>query len=317
MKENKRKFYQKVWFKNTILITIPTLISVIGVIVSVFPDVGETVKGYLFGGTIILMMILIIFVIFSSNSEENIYKEYEETLQKNEKLLRVVALLDNDVSTKNLIITTFSEVFEKWAKNINSFANTVQTRKQVSDKAWDKESYFEFICRQCRDMIKRYCNDDDAQISVGFVICKENENGEKIVHMIAHSNMGSNRPTACSKEELLLESRYHFAEIIKEKYSDIEVAENNDEIKKIFKKTSITSDLDKYSQYIAIPMYCTKDKLLGVFQVVTKYDCIIEQEKVELLKFAEKNVVPYSNLIILADKINKGLYINPSIVEKE
>ena len=59
--------------------------------------------------------------------------------------------------------------------------------------------------------------------------------------------------------------------------------------------------------------------LLGVFQIVTKYDYYIEQERSALIEFATKNVIPYSNAIALIDSIYKGLYrnINPDQINKE
>lgn len=95
------------------------------------------------------------------------------------------------------------------------------------------------------------------------------------------------------------------------------MAINNEEILKIFNRITRNTDLSKYCQYIALPIYCTSNKLLGVFQVVTKYDYIIESERVDLLKFVEEKLIPYSNLIVLVDKINKGLYVNPQNIQKE
>jgi len=225
--------------------------------------------------------------------------------------------LENNFNTSKFTITAFSELSEKWAKNINSFANTVLIKQRISDKSWDRIKYFDTICLQCKNMIKQYCNNNDnSKISVGFVICKE-INGEKIVHMISHSNPESTRPNACKKEEKLSESIYHHADLIRENNSDIEVAINNDEVQRIFKKITKNTDLSKYTQYIAIPVYCTSNKLLGIFQIVTKYDYIIEKDKIALLKFTEENILPFSNLIVLVDKINKGLYLNPGIIQEE
>lgn len=39
-----KKIYQKTWFKNTILISLPTLISAIGVIITIVGDMGQTTK---------------------------------------------------------------------------------------------------------------------------------------------------------------------------------------------------------------------------------------------------------------------------------
>lgn len=66
----KEHFYQKTWFKNTILILIPSAISVIGVIISIVTSLIAKII-FIFA-TIILMIILIVFVIYFSNFEEKI-----------------------------------------------------------------------------------------------------------------------------------------------------------------------------------------------------------------------------------------------------
>ena len=318
MNRKKRKVYQQSWFRNLILIGFPTIISTIGVIISLIPSLSATFRNTLIVVIIFSMIVHICFVLFFASQEDRIYHEVENLEAENKKLATILAHIENSLITSRFTITTISELTEKWAKNINSFSNTVLTKQKVSDKSWDKIKYFDSICLQCKNMIKKYCNNEDStKISVGFISCKEKETGEKYVHMISHSNPESTRPKACKNEEKLSESLYHYAELIKEEHTDIEVAINNEEVRRIFKNTSRTTDLSKYTQYIAIPVYCTSNKLLGIFQIVTKYDYVIEKEKVELLKFAEEYIIPYSNLIVLTDKINKGLYINPGEIERE
>lgn len=309
-------FYQKGWFKNTILIGIPSLISVIGVIISIIQS--QLAKIVLVTITIFLMIGLAIAVIFFSNQEDKINKECNSLKDQNIKLLAILAHMENNYKTSVFTISTFSELMETWAKTINSFANNVKSNGTVSDKAWDKIRLFDSICLYCKNMIKQYCNqNEDSKISVSFVSCKVDKNGEKWVHMVAHSNPESIRPNACKGEERLSECIYHYAELIKQEYTDVEIAINNEEIQRIFKKISKTTDLNKYTQYIAIPVYCTSKKLLGMFQVVTKHGYIIENDKVKLEQFVTEHVIPYSNLIILIDKIYKGLYISPVQINKE
>lgn len=264
------------------------------------------------------MICLIIAVIFFSNQEDKVYEECEKLKTEALKLATILAHMENSNKTSTFTISVFSELFEKWAKTINSFANNVIANGTVSDKAWDSVKLFDSVCVQCKNMIVRYCNfGDDSKVSVNFVLYKEDLHGEKWLHMISHSNPESTRPKACKGEQKLSECVYHYADLVKEGYSDIEVAVNNEEILRIFKKISPHTDLSKYTQYIAIPIYCTSQKLLGIFQVVTKYDFIIEKDKIKLLQFATDNLIPYSNLIVLIEKINKGLYVSPKQINKE
>ena len=312
----RERFYQKTWFKNTVLILIPTAVSVIGVFTSITSDI--VIKIILTSITVILMITLVAFVIYYGNQEDKVYNELQEKDETIVNLTNILAHMENDYKTVTYEISSLSELAEKWATVINSFANNVKLNGCISDKAWDKVKQIDAICLYCRDMIKQYCNlNDNSGISVCFVEYSVDENNVEWVHMIAHSNPISLRPSACKERVKLSDCKYHYAELIRDKLSDIEIAISNDEILRIFKKVSFSTDLSKYSQYIAIPLYCKSGKLLGIFQIVTKHNYIIESDKVKLEQFITKNIIPLCNLVVLADKINKGLYITPSIINKE
>ena len=312
----RERFYQKTWFKNTVLILIPTAVSVIGVFTSITSDI--VIKIILTSITVILMMTLVAFVIYYGNQEDKVYNELQQKDETIVNLTNILAHMENDYKTVTYEISSLSELAEKWATVINSFANNVKLNGCISDKAWDKVKQIDAICLYCRDMIKQYCNlNDNSGISVCFVEYSVDENNVEWVHMIAHSNPISLRPSACKERVKLSDCKYHYAELIRDKLSDIEIAISNDEILRIFKKDSFSTDLSKYSQYIVIPLYCKSGKLLGIFQIVTKHNYIIESDKVKLEQFITKNIIPLCNLVVLADKINKGLYITPSIINKE
>lgn len=302
----REKFYQKLWFKNTVLISIPSIISLFGIIISFVPN---NIKIILSCVCIFLMLCLVIFVILFANQDEKIDKVLKELKNENDNLKVISYHLKNVLKTNIYSVNSFSQFTETWSKNINSFINKVIYEDKIPEKYWDKVKIFDEVCVQCRNMIKLYCdNDDNTKISVGYVSYREDENKEQWVNMIAHSSPESTRPNSYGEEEKLSKCIYHYADLIKDKISDIEIAINNEEILRIFKKVSKNTDLSKYTQYIAIPVYCSNKKILGIFQVVTKYNYIIEDNHVNLRKFAEDNIIPFSNLILLIDKISKGLY---------
>lgn len=315
-------FYQKTWFKNTVLIGIPTIISTIGVIISY---VDGVLKGFLIATSVILFIVFAILVIVFSNMEdkkgkeiENLKHEIDIRAAETIELKALFLHMENNYQTSLYTISSLSSMFEIWSKNINSFASNIKRNGEVSDKAWDKVRLMDTICKNCKSMIQKYCNDfDDSKVSVGFISYRKDDNGKEWVHMISHSNPGSTRPSSAKEEVELSQCLYHYGDLIKRKATDIELAMNNNEILHIFNRVSTTCDLSKYTQYIAIPVYCTSNKLLGIFQVVTKYDYKIEEDGKDLRTFVTSHIIPYSNLIVLVDKIYKGLYINPIIINKE
>ncbi len=311
----KEHFYQKTWFKNLILIIIPTFISVLGIIIADAPD---NIKGILIFITILSLLVLIGFVIFFGNQEDDIYKELQNEKLNNLYLTNILAHMENIYKTNTYEIESFSKIFETWAIAINSFANNVRNNGYVSNKSWDKIKYIDSICVCCRNIIEQYCNKvDNSNVLVSYISYTKDINGDEWVYMISHSNPISLRPEACKKKVKLNECVYHYADLIKSGFSDMEIALDNNEIQRIFKKVSINTDLSKYTQYVAIPLYCNSGNLLGIFQIVTKNGYIIEDKKEQMERFITDNIMPLSNLIILTDKIYKGLYINPTDIKKE
>ena len=309
-------FYQKTNFKNIVLIALPSAISVIGVLISIFQN--PTYKIIAIFTSIILLLLLIGFIIFFSYNEDKIYNELKDQKERNFQLTNILAHMENENKAMCYTVSVMSELSESWASSINSFVKNTLSNGVISDKAWDKTKIVDGICVCCRDMIKQYCNNyDNSKISVGFISCTTDENGEKWVKITSHSNPESTRPHGCKEKQKLLESMYHYAELIKEELSDIEIAMNNVEIQNIFKKITPRTDLSKYTQYIAVPIYCKSRKLLGIFQIVTKNGYIIETERDNMEKFVTEKIIPFSNLIVLSDKIYKGLYISPSKINKE
>ena len=164
-------------------------------------------------------------------------------------------------------------------------------------------------------MIQRYCNPNGdnskkKNVSVSFIEYTVDEKGNGYIQMVSDSNPQGAKPSAMNKKERLEKSEYYYAELIR-KRKPMEVAVNNGEIRQKFKEVSRTSDLAKYTQYIAIPVSCSNNKILGIFQVTTEYDYIIESSMESLLHFAKEKVIPYTNLVLLVDKIHKGLYACP------
>lgn len=310
-----KQFYQKTWFKNTIFISISTAISVIGILISILDD---TIKNVLICISIVLLLIQIYAIIRYGNEEDKIYKQLQESELKNNSLTAILAHMENDYKTVTSEVSAFSELAEKWASQINSFANNIKQYGSVSDKAWNKVKITDSICIYTKNVIQQYCNNfDNSNISVGYISYNKDINGEEWIHMVCHSNPMSIRPNACRSEVKLSDCHYHYADLIREKLSDIEIAMNNEEILRIFNKVSLSSDLGKYTQYIAIPLYCKSGNLLGIFQIVTKNGYIIENDKIKMQQFITDTIIPFSNLIVLTDKIYKGLYISPTKINKE
>lgn len=303
--------------KNLILIGIPTLISGIGIIMT--SDIFKDYKDLFIFLTVGLLITFIIFVIYYARLDKKEFDNYNKLKDENDKLqqkimdlMSTITSIKNLLNTNNSIVTSFVSIIEPWTSNINKIANDIKIRGKANEKDWDYEKICTDICISCKNMIKQFVQiSNDTDISVGFVKYYS-DNGNEWVKMISHSSPPTAKPDIFDVQELLSECNYQYARLIKSKTRNILALESNEKIRQRFYKKHDDTDLSKYTQYIAIPILCSKNKNLGVLQVTTKYGCKIMETEVDLKKFGETYITPFVELLILVEKIQKGIFIKPN-----
>lgn len=288
--------------KNSILIGIPTLISALGIIMTL--DILSTYKNLFIVSTFVLLIIFIIFIIYYGKQEE-------ENSKENEKLKTTIESINKVLGINSKIVVSIVNLLENWNRDISKIANDIKKNGAANENDWDYEKICTDICISCKEAIIKFTQlDKDTDISVSFIKYYELGNNE-FVKMIAHSSPQTAKPDIYDIEENLKDCMYQYARMIRDRNREIYVLENTEKIQQRFYKKKPETDLTKYSQYIAIPIICSKNKYLGIFQVTTKYNYIIMQSDVELKKFSETYLTPYVELLILVNKIEKGLFIKP------
>lgn len=305
------------YVKNLILIGIPTVISAMGIIMT--SDKLNKYKDAFVFLTIGLLILLIVFVIYYAKMDKKEADECDLLKEKNKELRRqiddlmsTITSIKNLLNTNNCIVTSFVSIIEPWTSNINKIANDIKNRGKANEKDWDYEKICTDICIGCKNMIKQFIQiTEDTDVSVGFIKYFYDGNDE-CVKMIAHSSPPTAKPDIFDEQELLSECNYQYARLIKSKTRNILALENNEKIRQCFYRKHSDTDLSKYTQYLAIPILCSKNKILGVLQVTTKYGCTIMGTEVDLKKFGEIYITPFIELLILTEKIQKGIFIKPS-----
>lgn len=294
-----KNFLLITWVRNFITLGIPTIISVVGIITSLIDMSGELKIGLIIVSVILLVLFLRVIFWYSKNDDS-----YAE----------IVKELRADLSAYQGIVSAYTRLFETWAHNIYDFTGLAK-KNEASNRSWYKNGYYDTICLQCCEMIKRYCDNND-NISVSFIECGINEKGEEFIEMVSDTNPTPARPSVYRKEESLSESKFHYANLVKEGFTGIETALNNTEVRRLHGTIKENNDLSNCSQYIAVPIYCKENKILGIFQILTEYDCIIEENEELMRKFVSEKISPYTNSILLVDKIHKGLYLLSKPIEQ-
>ena len=210
------------------------------------------------------------------------------------------------------IVVSIVSLLETWNRDINKIANDIKKNGTANEKDWDYERICTDICVSCKNSILKFtAMENDMDLSVSLVKYYNVDTNE-YVKMIAHSSPQTAKPDVFDKEELLNDCKYQYVRLIRDKNRGIFVLENTEKIKQYFYKKKPETDLSKYSQYIAIPILCSKNKYLGILQVTTKYNYIIMDTEIQLKRFSETYITPFVELLILVEKIEKGLFVKPN-----
>lgn len=288
--------------KNAILIGIPTIISAMGIIMAL-----DILKKY---STIFIVITLLLLIIFlfslcyyskQEKSNQDEINELKSTILTTQKVI--------GINTKT--IGSIVKLLESWNIDINKIANDILKNGFANEKDWNRDKIYNDICVCCRDSISEFTKSNEkTDISVSLIKYYGRDENEYL-KMVAHSSPQTAKPDIYDKELLLSDCRYYFGKLIKDRNRDIIALENSAKIKQYFYKPKPETDLGKYNQYIAIPIICSKNKILGILQVTAKYDYSIMGTEVELLKFSETHLTPFIELLILTEKIEKGIFAKP------
>lgn len=296
--------------KNLILIGIPTIISVLGIIMTL--NKLDKYKNIFVVVSLILLVLLIIFLVYYSKQEKNNQEENDTLKKENDKLKKTISSMRKMLDINSKTISSIDQLLENWNRDINKIANAILDDGSANEKDWDCEKIYNDICVCCKDSISKFTNlKDETDMSVSFIkYYKRNEND--YIRMVAHSSPQTAKPDIYDKEQTLSECKYLFGRLIRDKNRDIFALEDNAKIMQQFYKPKPETDLTKYNQYIAMPIMCSKNKILGILQITTKYKYTIMETDIDLKKFSETYLTPFVELLILTEKIEKGLFARPN-----
>lgn len=288
--------------KNLILIGIPTVISTLGILMGL--DILSDFKNIIIVVSVLLLIVFVIFLLYYSKQEKELQIELNN-------MKMTISTMGKILGINSKTVISIVGLLENWNRDINKIANDITKSGSANETDWNYEKICTDICISCKDAIVKFTGiEDETDISVSLIKYYKNLDNE-YVKMIAHSSPQTAKPDVFGKEELLEECKYQYARIIREKNRGIFVLENTSKIKQEFYKKKPETDLAKYSQYIAIPVICSSNKFLGVLQITTKHDYKIMNTDVELEKFSETYMTPFIELLVLAEKVKKGIFVKP------
>lgn len=272
--------------KNILLTLIPIGYSCL--IPLTFVDVigkNETLKTvfWLVSGLLILTHIILLVVYNKYESK----REYD--IQENDDLRTEREALKDYIGFLNKVVLD----------NTNRIYDLIQKRKSHSDVAvWDwLENKGDEVCSVIYNLIHNiYGRDIKLTVNIMFKQKKDGQNGYRMLSRKSDDNHTPQSYRTFTPNEKA--EGFYYKTVIDGKSTQADILIDRTEIEKKFKD----NDAINYSQYIAVPIACKGNKIIGVIQILTYDNTIISNNREELKRLCNDYLYMASTLMLLSDK---------------
>ena len=207
-------------------------------------------------------------------------------------------------------------ICKKNSTDINKCVHTAQTVGKIDLKLWSFGSACQALCSIIYNCVCAFAG--GKNYAVEYVKRAENEKQSiSGVVLNAFANQNMQHPqiyNICRPLENAGMECYHDIELFNENNSDINTLADKEEIDAVFgysSKEKRMANKEKYSQYIAIPVFCdgTTMKMIGLLEITSLYGSTLGINKEELKEIANKYFVPYAYMFLLLHKMEKALLV--------
>lgn len=294
----KTYFWDKLPFKTTILAIVPL---VIGAICSALGDWNFTQQDFIikFISLIIIGIIYIILLLHYSKNEANMIKVNNVITKENEAFTEIM---------KSLI-----SIFRSSTEGVNVISKTITKKSKIDLNIWSFDKASMWICTAVHQTISKIAIKGD-EFGVSYVkLLEENSNNKKIKTVGFHNNTSSAPKVFDVIREVEDLHGYYDTKLFKKGDSAICTIDNPQKIFELFEYENREDKNGKYSQYIALPVFCNDKKMIGLLQVVSYKDSKIEINNEKLERIAKRYLISYVNFLAFLSKVEKGLLSMPNV----
>lgn len=255
---------------------------------------------------ILLFLLIVDFYSAIDECKKNIYNKKIEDI-KNVK---------TELSNYKEIIEAYDETFlsiqsilEITAQNINKLRYELISNNKSSEATWDFKQTCFLICKDIFTSFSKTYRDNDFEVT--YISFKKDDEDKMIAEMIAYANRDAIPPSIYKKEIQLArkmthkkrKQKYNFERVYHKGKSDCEVLLSEDEIKNEFIFSSQTKkDECKYKQFIAIPILCNSNKVIGILQIASFKKNLIKGDSQTIKKHLILMLRSLSYFSLLANK---------------
>lgn len=227
-------------------------------------------------------------------------------------LTKISRLYEKQNKTFEQIMAGLMNICRKSAKGSNKVIKSIVEKKSADLQLW---SFDEACSWMCKNMYDTLCEIGyGKEFEVVYDRLDESEKPEKNIYTNAYANQNMSRPTVYNQRRSIEKHSYHDIELFRRNESGIEVILGSDEIDKCFEHENSAKrnrNKDKYNQYIAIPVFCNDDKMVGLVEIVCLNRTYLAESEDEIKELVSRYFAPYTYFALLLNKLEKALIAQP------
>lgn len=201
------------------------------------------------------------------------------------------------------------ETYKSTAAEVNNNILSFMENGTVDLKIWSFDKACNHICNHTYGVLCEIGEGEDFEVV--YVRLREDELGQKLIYVNAFCNKDRRAPSVFLKERNIKEDSYYDSSLFRNGKSDNVILVGSDEISEIFTFSSVEAikKKDKYTQYIAIPVFC-ESKMIGLFEVACLNRTKLADDKEEIKTIISRYIMPNSFFLLMLYKLEKALMAN-------
>lgn len=250
---------------------------------------------------IFLLIISIIYIVLLA---------YYSTKETNEKKSVDICFKQNKAF--EAIMSDLLNLYKENAEGANKVIRHIVNDGNINLDLWNFDDACFLVCQSVYSLLCTIGTGKDFEVIYDRL--DESVKPEKEIYANSYANKDKKRPSVYKKWRSIEDDDFHDTELFRENQSDTEIIIGSDEIDKVFghkTKDKRNKNKAKYNQYIAIPVFCNDEKMVGLFEIVCLNKTYLGKTKEEIDEIVSKYFRTYAYFILVLHKLEKALVTQP------
>lgn len=247
---------------------------------------------------IIFSIIYIILIAYYSTNETNNKKKMAVYEKQNQAFEEVMSGLMG--------------LCKKSAEGANKVIKNIANNKKINLELWNFDAACFWVCKNVYDLLCKLGTGKDFEVIYDRL--DESVKPEKEIYANSYANKDSKKPSLYKIKRSIQDDDYHDTELFKLNQSDVDVIIGSEEIDKVFghkTKDKRNKNKKKYNQYIAIPIFCNDEKMVGLFEIVCLNKTYLGETEEEIREIVSRYFITYAFFMLVLHKLEKALIVKP------